>query len=90
MTMRQLASHLTGRMGKPVEDRTNLTGEFNFTLMSGPADFQRPDPLGRPAIAQDAPVFETAIEEQLERRLTNARGKIEVMVVDRVEKPSSD
>jgi len=90
MSMRQLASHLSGRMGRPVEDRTNLAGEFNFTLTFGPDDFQRPDPLGRPAVAPDAPAFETAIEEQLGLRLTNARGKVELLVVDRVEKPAPD
>jgi uncharacterized protein (TIGR03435 family) len=90
MSMRQLASHLSGRMGRPVEDRTNLAGEFNFTLTFGPDDFQRPDPLGRPAVAPEAPVFETAIEEQLGLRLTNARGTIEMLVVDRAEKPAPD
>ena len=90
MTMRQLASLLSDRVGKPVEDRTGLKGEFNFTLTFGPDDFQRPDPAGPPAPSPDAPVFETALEEQLGLRLTSARGQIILLIVDRVEKPSPD
>jgi uncharacterized protein (TIGR03435 family) len=90
MSMRQFASLLSGSMGKLVEDRTNLSGEFNFTLTWTPDEFQRPDPLGRAPVAPDAPAFETALEEQLGLRLTNARGKFEVLVVDRASMPAPD
>ena len=89
-TMRQLASLLSNRTARPVEDRTALTGEFNFTLTYAPDEFQRPDPLGRPAASPDAPPFATALEEQLGLRLTSARGKVELLVIDRVEKPAPD
>lgn len=36
------------------------------------------------------PSFFTAVEEQLGRKLENARGQVEVVVIDKLEKPTLD
>ena len=79
-SMAQLATTLTGRMNRMVLDRTGLSGVFNFTL-----DFV---PDGSPIDAsQNLPPLQTALREQLGLKLEPARGPVEVLVIDRVERP---
>ena len=79
-SMSQLATTLTGRMNRMVLDRTGLSGVFNFTL-----DFV---PDGTPIDAsQNLPPLQTALREQLGLKLEPARGPVEVLVIDRVERP---
>ena len=88
MTMRQLAGQLARMTGRPVIDRTGLTAEFNLTLTSSIED-QRPDPLNRPSPG-GAPALSTALQEQLGLRLERARGRVEWLVIDSVERPAPD
>jgi len=90
VTMRQLASQLSRIAGAPVEDRTNLSGEYSLTLRWTADVPQRADPAGRPAADPDAPSLVTALQEQLGLTLERTRGSIEVLVVDRAERPRAD
>jgi uncharacterized protein (TIGR03435 family) len=90
----QMLSQLTGR---PVTDKTGLTGLYDlnmkFTPDSGAANNPfGPPPPGAPPIAidPDAPNLYTAVQEQLGLKLENARGPVTVTVIDRIEKPSLD
>jgi uncharacterized protein (TIGR03435 family) len=87
-------SDLTGR---PVIDKTGLTGLYDFTLkyspelgrVAGPLGFLGP---GAPAAVTDpdAPSLFAALQEQLGLKLEHARGPVEVVVIDKLEKPTLD
>ena len=67
---------------RPVLDRTGVTGNYGFTLKFAPAQAANPDP--------DRPSLFTALEEQLGLKLESTRAPIEVLVIDRAEKPPSN
>ncbi len=77
-SMEELAVVLSGRMRAPVQDRTGLTGlfEYNVAFSSG-------------VDASREPVLTTAIRG-LGLNLAKNKGRFEVLVVDHVEKPSGN
>jgi uncharacterized protein (TIGR03435 family) len=83
-----LAQDLINMVGRPVIDRTGLTGRYDFTLKWTPAPGIG-GPSG-PPVDPDAPSIFTAVQEQLGLKLESARGPVEVVVVDRLEKPTVD
>ena len=89
ITMRQLAGQLARMTGRPVTDRTGLPGEFNLTL-TWSMDGQGPDPLNRPTPGPDAPALSTALQEQLGLRLERARGPVDWLIIESVERPTPD
>jgi uncharacterized protein (TIGR03435 family) len=81
-------------LDRPVIDRTELPGRFDFTLNWTPDDSQFRGLGGRPPAPSNDPnappgLF-TAIQEQLGLRLESTRAPVEVLVVDRVERPSDN
>ena len=94
-TMGDLASVMqTAVLDRPVIDRSGLQGRWDFTLRWTPDETQFqgmgvrvPPPSNDP----DAPpVLFTAFQEQLGLKLESTRGPVEVLVVDRIEKPSEN
>jgi uncharacterized protein (TIGR03435 family) len=89
-TMEELAASLGNRVGRPVIDKTGMSGKFDFelswvadlTVHTGATDPGIPDVSG--------PSIFTALQEQLGLRLDSQRGPIETMVIDRAEKPSEN
>jgi uncharacterized protein (TIGR03435 family) len=76
-TMETLAWSLTNRVGGPVIDQTGLTGGYAITLPGNIGN----DPNGASP--------STALSE-LGLRLKSREVKIEVIVIDRVERPIPD
>src|SRR5262245_54016759 len=66
-------------VGRTVINRTGLEGTFDFDLTFTPGLEASPS-------ADGVSVF-TALEEQVGVRLESARGRVEVLVIDSVEKP---
>ena len=98
--LQMLTQALSNQLGRPVIDRTGLTGSFDFNLEWTPDPGQSGGPFGggAPPPGIDAPpppdpngpsVF-TAVQEQLGLRLESQRGPVEMLVIDRVEKPSEN
>ena len=79
-TIPMLANQLAGRIGRSVLDKTGLTGYYEFQLKWAP--------LGATDSA-DPDLF-AAIQEQLGLKLESSRGPVEVLVIDRAEKPSEN
>ena len=80
------------RMDRPVVDHTGIEGKYDFKLDWTP-DFPQAEgnsPATSPAAQRDAPSLFTAIQEQLGLKLEAAREPADVLVVDRVEKPSEN
>lgn len=89
MTMTRLAATLTGIVGRVITDETGLPGAYDLELTFAP---EGPLPPGAPPAAadSDAPSLFTALREQLGLRLDGRRGPVEVLVVDRIERPTPD
>jgi uncharacterized protein (TIGR03435 family) len=88
-SMGALARMLAGPMGRIVEDRTKLTGGYDFDLEFDPSALAGFAPGGPPAAENAASIF-TALEEQLGLKLQSERAPVEVLVIDRVERPSEN
>ena len=75
----RLVEVIEGNVHRPVVDRTNLRGLFDIDVAwaSNPTDPSKPS------------IF-TALQEQLGLKLVSARGPVEVLVVDRAERPTPD
>src|SRR5262245_56800685 len=93
--MAVIATVLTQSVGRPVLDRTGLTSYYDFDLKWTPqvgggdvGPFGLPAGPGAqpPPADPDAPNLFTAVQEQLGLKLENARGPVEVIVIDRLEK----
>ncbi len=91
-SMRQLAERLTRVMRAPVEDATETPGGFNFSLIWNPDDpSAKPLSADRSAIEDsNAPSIFTAIQEQLGLKLESRKVTMEVIVIDRAEKPGDN
>jgi uncharacterized protein (TIGR03435 family) len=83
-TMADVAEALgQGVLNRPVVDQTALTGRFNLRLTWAPDGLvtatENPNAL---------PDFFTAIQEQLGLKLVSTKAPVDVLVIDRVERPS--
>ena len=89
----RFANMLSQRLDRVVIDKTNLTGRFDITLRWTPDVGENPlSPTGDPLPAEpgDAPSIFVAIQEQLGLKLEAAKGPVEFLVIDHVEKPSEN
>lgn len=97
--LQMLATVLSNQLGRPVLDRTSLKGHFDIKLEWTPDPGQSMTPLGGapppgvqapPPPDPNGPSIFTAIQEQLGLRLESQKGPVEMIVIDRVEKPSEN
>jgi uncharacterized protein (TIGR03435 family) len=93
VSMTQLAESLSGRLRQPVMDQTGIKGVFYLKLEWAPD----PTLARNPEEAKESPAAEssasgasifTALQEQLGLRLEGRKVPAEILVIDRVEKPS--
>jgi uncharacterized protein (TIGR03435 family) len=87
--MPYLAWWISLRLDRPVVDRTELPGFYDFTLsflpelppgFTAPPDFQMPD----------LPNIHQALKDQLGLKLESQKGQVEFFVIDHVEKPGEN
>jgi bla regulator protein BlaR1 len=90
-SMPRLASALSGTAGRPVQDKTGLTGKYDFVE-------QKPMSACAPHCGQEGPgpteetepsIF-TMVQEQLGLKLEPSKGQVETLVIDHVERPSEN
>ena len=93
--MAEFADFLQSRIvERPVVDQTALPDRYDFTLRWTPetaaAPAAGPD-ASTPAVSADAPpdLF-TAIQQQLGLKLDPTKAPVEVLVIDKVQKPSEN
>ena len=88
-TIAQLSASLQALTGRPVVDRTGLTGTFDLDLQWTSGTIA--PPVGANAAApDDGPSIFTALQEQLGLRLESTRGPVDIVVIDSVKRPMTD
>jgi len=92
-TMDMLAASLAGFVGegRPVIDKTGLSGRFDFTMEWAPETNGAP-PSDAPA-APAGPLGPTplqALRDQLGLKVLAAKAPLQILVIDRVERPSEN
>jgi uncharacterized protein (TIGR03435 family) len=97
VTMTRLAADLSLYLQKPVIDQTGLTGSYDFTakldLDYGPA---MPSPTGAGGVQMAAAPIQisTLLAEALQKyvglKVEHGKGPVDMIVIDRVEKPSDN
>jgi uncharacterized protein (TIGR03435 family) len=92
-TLSDLAGLLGMALDRPVIDKTGITDLFEihlkFSADDSPAPRRSIGDLGA-AIAPDAPNIFQAVQEQLGLRLVPAKGPVDVLVIDHIERPSEN
>ncbi len=82
---------LAARLGRAVVDRTGLNGDWDFDLAY--SDLQQgalpASPNAQP-VDPNAPSLFTALQEQLGLKLEATKAPVEVVVIDRLERPTAD
>jgi len=92
-----LVAWLSRDLGRVVIDRTGLKGEYDYKLEwtsdpgeGGPESIGLPPEAPRPHVETNGPSIFTALQEQLGLRLVSEKGPVEIIVIDRVERPSAN
>jgi uncharacterized protein (TIGR03435 family) len=91
ITMDKFVSMLSPYNGRPILDRTDYTKAFTFKLQW--AVEERPGRGGSEGDAQPdmaRPSLFTALQEQMGLKLVAQKAPVEVLVIDRVERPSEN
>ena len=92
----QFASAISRFVNRPVLDQTGLSGNFDFDLQWTPEQMPPAAPPGPPGAPQlppidpDGPSIFTAVQEQLGLKLESTKGQVNVVVIDRAERPTED
>ena len=88
-SMADLASKLSRLLELPVVNNTALEGNYNFRLEWTP-DAGPSAPDGHPAEPPIGPSLYSALQQQLGLRLEAIKGPVDILIIDRVEKPSEN
>jgi uncharacterized protein (TIGR03435 family) len=84
------ARNLSGFAGRPIIDRTGLSGTYDFELLWTPDE---PPPTGVTLPGwydPNGPSLVTAVQEQLGLKLDATTGPVDVLVIDGAERPMAD
>ena len=88
--LRQISSEVS----RPVIDKTGLTGNFDISIEWTPDETQAMQlppgaPMPPPSDATAPSIF-TALQQQLGLKLESQKGPVDILVIERAEKPSEN
>lgn len=91
-TLTELADGLSTVLDRVVQNRTGLPDQFAFTLRWTPDQIppgydRKARAMGLPPIDPEGPSLFTAVREQLGLKLDSQKGPVDILVVDRAERP---
>jgi uncharacterized protein (TIGR03435 family) len=93
ISMPKLVEMLSDEVGRTVIDKTAFKGTFDLHLEFAPevpVGVLGPVPPGATNASSAGPSIFTALQDQLGLRLESAKGPVEAIVIDRVERPSEN
>jgi len=79
-SMTDIAALMTRQAGRPVEDHTGLSGKYDFDVAWA----------SQMSTDSSDPTLFTVLKERLGLKLQSEKGATEVIVIDRIEKPSQN
>jgi uncharacterized protein (TIGR03435 family) len=93
-----LAAWLSLNLHSPVQDKTGLTGNYDFKIRWMPDRNRAQTPLadatnGQPPVVPldtSGPNLLEALQDQLGLKLESGKGPVEIIVIDHVERPSAN
>ena len=90
-----LANQLGQILGRSVIDKTELTGNYDFTLEwtpeeGGPRMMRGPGGDAPPAAETSGASIFTALQDELGLKLESTKGPVEILVIERAEKASEN
>jgi uncharacterized protein (TIGR03435 family) len=93
--MAEFVRMLAMLMGRPVIDQTGFSGELDVRLSFTPDESVQGIPGTGPGAMSEAtdpnkPNIFAALQEQMGLKLTSSKGPVEVLVIDRVERPTAN
>jgi bla regulator protein blaR1 len=86
ISIAQLARFVLGDAGRPVQDKTGLTGRYDVAIQRP----LQPSTQQGGASTSDPGPSAASIAEQLGLKLEPAKGQVETLVIDHVERPSEN
>ena len=88
----QIAQAMGNFLGRTVQDKTGLTGNYDASLTWTPDQMpQRPPGAPEaPPVDPNGPSIFTAVQEQLGLKLDSQKAQVSVLVIDRVERPKEN
>ena len=96
--MTNIVSFLSGRLGRAIQDKTGLTGNYQFSLNWTPGEGEsgglmgamlQPPPGAAAGSASEPGVsLFTALQEQMGLRLEASKVMLDVFVIDSADKPA--
>jgi uncharacterized protein (TIGR03435 family) len=96
LSMADFVRALSELLGRPVLDKSGLTGKYDLALQWTPGEGELPmlsraegTPSG-PNFAPPGSAIFTAIQDQLGLELESQDSRVETLVIDHVEKPAED
>ncbi len=95
MSMQQLAQNFSGTapIGRPVIDRTGISGRYDWRLQWVPMFIPSPandgTNIANPA-ADTGPNIFTALTEQIGLKLQSERGQVDYVIIDQAERPTEE
>lgn len=98
-SIKTLVDELSREVGRPVLDKTGLTGKYDFTFKFARDDLRLQVPQGaaasdQPSLAvsdpRGGPTLFTALQQYLGLKLESGKGPVEIIVIDHVERPSEN
>ncbi len=96
ITMGDLVRWLGFQTGRTMIDRTGYTAKFNFTMewtpdnISGVPVLEAGADAATPSSEPGGPSLSSALQQQLGLKMESTKGPVDVLVIDRVEKPSGN
>ena len=92
LTLEQLAGFITRDVRRRVVDKTGLTGTFDWTLTWTPQALATPglDRSRFPTVDPNGPGIFTALQEQLGLKLVPSTERVDVLVIDHIERPAEN
>ena len=85
-----IAQALSEVTRRPVRDETGLEGYFDFEMKWTPDAAPAAPDSADPKPAEAGPTLFTALQEQLGLKLEAKKGPVEILVIDRAERPSEN
>jgi uncharacterized protein (TIGR03435 family) len=97
-TIANIIGFLSGRLGRAINDKTGLTGNYNFSLSWTPGEGEAPGlggmtlnlpggARGSDSASEPGVSLFTALQEQMGLRLEASKVMLDVFVIDSAEKP---